>query len=89
MANRFFGGDPEGMGASTVFGRIVGVLVTVFGILVLVRILDTVVSQRIADEVEPARRAVEDFNARAARRRQGRGRGPSRPASTVPLVGGG
>jgi hypothetical protein len=54
MANRLLGGDPDGLGVTSVFGRTVGVLVTVYGLYVLVTIVGAVVRQRIDDDQRSA-----------------------------------
>jgi proline iminopeptidase len=58
MANRLLGGDPNGLGVSSVFGRLVGVLITVYGIYVLVAIVSAVVQQRMDDDLRSAADAV-------------------------------
>ena len=54
MANRLLGGDPNGLGVTSVFGRAVGVVVTVYGLYVLVAVLGAVVRQRIDDDLHSA-----------------------------------
>jgi len=64
IVSRLFGGDPEGIGVSTLYGRLIGILVTVYGVLILVRIANDVFSQLIEENLQNGSRLVEEFNGR-------------------------
>jgi proline iminopeptidase len=77
MGNRLFGGDPENLGVSSLFSRLIAVLVTVYGLYVLVAIVGAVVRQRIDDDLRSAADVVAAYE-------KGRGAGtegypPSEP----------
>lgn len=63
MANRLFGGDPEGLGVGSLLGRSVGVLVTVYGLYVLVFLVGALVRQRMADDLRSAADVVAAYEA--------------------------
>ena len=77
MANRLLGGDPNDLGVSSVFGRLVAVLVTFYGLYVLVYIVGTVVRQRIDDDLRTAADVVAQYE--AARTAGAEGYPPSEP----------
>jgi hypothetical protein len=80
-ANRLFGGDPEGLGVATGYSRLVGVLITFYGVIVLVRIINDVFTQLVASRLEDGGRLVDDFNASLP---ADLGPGPE-PAHDIPL----
>ena len=63
IVNRLFGGDPEGLGVGSVFGRLVGVLVTVYGLYVLVALVGAIVRQRMSDDIRSAADVVNAYEA--------------------------
>ena len=54
LLSRLLGGDPDGLGVSSGFGRYVGVLMTFFGLYVLVYIVGSVVRRRADDDLRSA-----------------------------------
>lgn len=66
MASRLLGGDPEGLGVSTVFGRLVGVLATVYGVYVLVYVINVLLRQRFGDDLHSAADIVTAYEAARA-----------------------
>lgn len=63
MASRLLGGDPDGLGVSTVFGRLVGVLATVYGVYVLVYAINVLLRQRFRDDLHSAADVVTGYEA--------------------------
>lgn len=61
-ANRLFGGDPEGMGVALAYNRLIGVLITFYGVMVLVRIVNDVLNQLIETQLHDGTRLVDRFN---------------------------
>jgi proline iminopeptidase len=63
MASRLLGGDPDGLGVAGVFGRLVGVLVTIYGLYVLVYVVGSVVRRRMDDDLRSAADVVAAYEA--------------------------
>ncbi len=64
MASRLLGGDPDGLGVGSVFGRLVGLLVTIYGLYVLVYIVRTVLRQRFDEDLHSAATVVAAYEER-------------------------
>lgn len=71
MAGRLLGGDPDGLQVASVFGRLTAVLVTVYGLSVLVAILGSVVRQRVDDDLRSAADVVAAYKAQRTTRPPG------------------
>ena len=62
--SRVLGGDPEGLGVAALGSRVVGLLLTFYGLFVLAFILNKVLERRIADDAQSVVELVEEFNDR-------------------------
>lgn len=61
ILSRMTGGDPEGVGASDPWSRAVGLLLTIYGLFVLVSIVGRVVAQRMAEDARSGSEVVAAF----------------------------
>ncbi|WP_139177082.1 hypothetical protein [Geodermatophilus siccatus] len=90
--SRVLGGDPEGLGVAAVGSRVVGLLLTFYGLFILAFILDKVLERRIAEDAQSAAELVEQFNDRVSDRiqtvvEQGASPLPSRAPDVVRVPG--
>lgn len=67
LLSRLIGGDPDGLGATSAGNRTIGLLVTVYGVFVLVAIIGRVVQQRVDEDL----RSGQDVAAAFERQRAG------------------
>ena len=58
ILSRLLGGDPDGLSANSPLARVTALLVTFYGLLVLIRILDTILAERVAADIEPCRQIM-------------------------------
>ncbi len=62
--SRVLGGDPEGLGVAHPASRVVGLLLSFYGLFVLVEIIGRVVQQRIDEDISSGPQLVRAFNER-------------------------
>ena len=68
VGSRLLGGDPEGLGVHSAWCRAIGLLVSVFGIFVVVGLVERVIQQQIDESVASGPALARDFNKRQALR---------------------
>jgi hypothetical protein len=78
LLSRMIGGDPDGLGATSAGNRAIGLLMTVYGVFVLVAIIGRVVQQRMDDDVRSGHDVAESFDEERAAGRRPVGRPPRR-----------
>lgn len=61
LLSRMIGGDPDGLGATSAGNRLIGLLMTIYGVFVLVAIIGRVVQQRMDEDVRSGQDAAEAF----------------------------
>ena len=66
LFSRVLGGDPEGLGVASPFGRTVGLLLSFYGIVVLVGIIERVIEQQIEQNLASGPALVRLFNQKTA-----------------------
>jgi hypothetical protein len=62
--SRVLGGDPEGLGVANPGNRVIGLLLTFYGLFVLIGIIERVIQQRIDEDLASGRSLAEAFNSR-------------------------
>lgn len=68
LASRLLGGDPEGVGVVNPWSRAIGLLLSFYGVVVLIGIVERVIQQRIDETVASGPALVSAFNQRQAER---------------------
>jgi hypothetical protein len=68
LLNRLSGGDPEGLGAASLYGRTVGVLTTLMSLVIVGWVIATLLQQSVTRTRNVGRELVESFNASVAGR---------------------
>ncbi len=81
LVSRMLGGDPDGLGATSAGNRFVGLMLTVYGVFVLVAIIGRVVQQRVDEDLRSGGEVAAAFEQAFERTRPPRA-GRPRPART-------
>ncbi|MGH3613593.1 MAG: prolyl aminopeptidase [Pseudonocardia sp.] len=75
LLSRLLGGDPDGLGVTSAGNRAIGVLITIYGVFVLVGIVGRVVQQRIDEDSRTGAEVATEFEKRRVR--------PATPAAAL------
>jgi hypothetical protein len=66
--SRVLGGDPEGLGVASPWSRVIGLLLTFYGVVVLIGIIERVIQQQIDENLASGPSLVRAFNEQHAQR---------------------
>ncbi|MGH3569244.1 MAG: prolyl aminopeptidase [Pseudonocardia sp.] len=75
LLSRLLGGDPDGLGVTSAGNRAIGILITIYGVFVLVGIVGRVVQQRIDEDSRTGAEVATEFEQRRVR--------PAAPAAAL------
>jgi len=67
LLSRLLGGDPDGLGVTSAGNRAIGILITIYGVFILVGIVGRVVQQRIDEDSRTGAEVATEFEERRVR----------------------